>query len=298
MTTLAPDTLFAGRYRIVRRLAEGGMGAVYEAVHVETERRRALKVMHAHLFQSEEMRERFKREARIAAHVESEFIVDVSDAGVDEATKMPFLVMEMLRGEELGDRLKRLGKLPPAEVMTYLQQAAMALDRTHANNIVHRDLKPENIFLTQREDGSTRIKILDFGIAKLVAESATSAGATRSLGTPLYMAPEQFRESTRLTPSADIYALGMMAYTLLVGAPYWAAEAQSAGNVIAFALAAAWGPKEPATQRAAAHGVALPPGKHQITVEKTGFFPWDRMVEAHEGDPPIRLDVALVKIPD
>src|ERR1700753_362313 len=174
MNTLTPGSLFAGRYRVVRPLASGGMGAVYEVIHVETERRRALKVMHAHLFQSEEMRERFKREARIAAHVESEFIVDVSDAGVDAETRMPFLVMELLRGEELGDRLKRLGRLPVGEVLTYLSQAAMALDRTHARNIVHRDLKPENFFLTQREDGSVRLKILDFGIAKLVAENATS----------------------------------------------------------------------------------------------------------------------------
>src|SRR3954466_1368222 len=94
---LESGTVFAGRYRIVRCVAAGGMGAVYEVIHLETDRRRALKVMHPHLFQSEEMRERFKREARIAAQVDSEYIVDVSDAGVDEATQMPFLVMELLR---------------------------------------------------------------------------------------------------------------------------------------------------------------------------------------------------------
>src|SRR5262249_30901389 len=153
--------------------------------------------------------------------VESEYIVDVSDAGVDEATKMPFMVMELLRGEELGDLLERVGGLPPTDVVTYLQQVAMALDRTHAAGIVHRDLKPENLFLTHRDDGSPRIKILDFGVAKVVAEGATGAGATRSLGTPLYMPPEQFRTGAKLTPAADIYALGMMAYTLLVGKPYW-----------------------------------------------------------------------------
>ena len=188
---LEEGTVFAGRYRIVRCLAAGGMGAVYEVVHLETDRRRALKVMHPHLFQSEEMRERFKREARIAAQVDSEYIVDVSDAGVDEATKTPFLIMELLRGEELGDRLKRMGRLPPSEVVTYMQQTAWALDRTHAASIVHRDLKPENLFLTTREDGSPRIKILDFGVAKLVAEGATAAGATRSLG------PNQALATTR-----------------------------------------------------------------------------------------------------
>src|SRR3954466_7488377 len=111
---LESGTVFAGRYRIVRCMAAGGMGAVYEVVHLETDRHRALKVMLPHLFQSDEMRERFRREARISAKVWSGYIVDVSGAGVDEATKTPFLVMELLDGEELGDRLKRLGRLPPA----------------------------------------------------------------------------------------------------------------------------------------------------------------------------------------
>src|SRR5262245_7883256 len=125
---LAEGTLFAGRYRLLGRIARGGMGTVYEAVHIETDRRRAIKMMHPHLFQSDEMRERFKREARIAAQIESEHIVDVTDAGVDEATGTPFLVMELLRGEDLGARLKRLGRLPPLEVLACMQQAAAALD--------------------------------------------------------------------------------------------------------------------------------------------------------------------------
>ncbi|WP_437874876.1 serine/threonine-protein kinase [Sorangium sp. So ce513] len=276
-TVLAEGTVFAGRYRVVRLIAAGAMGAVHEAVHIETERHRALKVMHAHLFQSEEMRERFKREARIAAKVESEHIVDVFDAGVDEATGMPFLVMELLRGEELGERLKRAGRLPPAEVMTYLHQAALALDRTHAANIVHRDLKPANIFLSWRDDGSVRVKILDFGVAKLIAEGATAAGATSSLGTPIYMPPEQFLGGTRLTGAADIFALGMMAYTLLVGVPYWHPEASCAESVLAFAMVAARGPAEPPVQRARSMGVALPPG----------FDAW--FARATAGDPAARF---------
>ncbi len=135
--------------------------------------------------------------------------------------------MELLRGEDLGERLKRLRKaLPPGEVMTYLEQTALALDKTHARAIVHRDLKPQNLFLAQREDGSSRITILDFGIAKVVHDGATAAGATQSLGTPLYMAPEQFGISTKITPATDIYALGMVAYTLLVGRAYWRKEAR------------------------------------------------------------------------
>ncbi|WP_437552677.1 protein kinase [Sorangium sp. So ce367] len=256
--TLADGTVFAHRYRVARLLAVGAMGSVYEVVHIETNRRRALKVMHAYLFQSEEMRSRFKREAQITADIESEYIVDVFDAGIDEATGMPFLVMELLRGEELGQRLKRLGRLPPGEVATYLQQTASALDRTHAASIIHRDLKPENLFVTQRDDGTPRMKILDFGVAKLLAEGGTAAGITRSLGTPIYMAPEQFRTDTKLTSAVDIYALGMIAYTLLVGTPYWSPEALSANDVIAFALVAVNGPQEPPVHRAMSQRVVLP----------------------------------------
>ncbi|MEZ4309528.1 MAG: serine/threonine-protein kinase [Polyangiaceae bacterium] len=263
-------------------MAAGGMGAVYEAEHLETGRRRALKVMHAHLFESDEMRDRFKREARIASRVESEHIVDVSDAGVDDATKMPFIVMELLRGDELGDLLEKVKRLPPEQVITYLSQAATALDRTHASNIIHRDLKPENLFLTHREDGTPRIKILDFGVAKIVAEGATVAGVTRSLGTPLYMAPEQFRSDSRLTPAADIHALGMMAYTLLVGVPYWDQEAHTAGDVIAFAMTVVRGPQERATVRAARAGVSLPPAFDGWFAKVTAMNPVERFRTASE----------------
>lgn len=104
---LEEGAVFAGRYHVVRCIAAGGMGAVYEVIHLETERRRALKVMHPHILQQDDMRERFKLEAKVAAHIESDFIVDVFDAGIDEPTRMPFLVMELLRGEDLGKRLKR-----------------------------------------------------------------------------------------------------------------------------------------------------------------------------------------------
>jgi tRNA A-37 threonylcarbamoyl transferase component Bud32 len=279
---LQEGTVFAGRYRVLRRIATGAMGAVYEVVHLGTERRRALKVMHPHLFQSDEMRQRFAQEARVTSRIESEYIVDVSDAGVDEETRTPFLVMELLRGEELGRRLKRMGRFSSSDVVTYLEQVAMALDRTHQAAIVHRDLKPANLFLTEREDGTPRIKILDFGVAKLMAEGTTTAGGTQSLGTPLYMSPEQFLGGGRLTPAADIYALGMMAYTLLVGEPYWSAEAVSAGDVIAFALIATKGPVEPPSQRAAARGVTLPAGFDAWFMKTTSVKPVERFEKATE----------------
>ncbi|WP_438003999.1 protein kinase [Sorangium sp. So ce321] len=254
---LAEGAVFAGRYRLGRVIGVGGMGAVYEAVHLETNRRRALKLMHPTLFESPNLRERFQREAKIAADVESEFIVEVFDAGIDEQTRMPFLVMELLRGEDLDHRIERLGRLSALEVVTYLHQAALALDRTHKAAIVHRDLKPENIFLTQREDGQPRVKILDFGIAKLVAETSSAGRATHGVGTPIYMAPEQF-DGAALSSATDVYALGMVAYTLLVGASYWVKE-EKTGNLLAILAAASRGKPEPASARAAASGVALAP---------------------------------------
>ena len=259
------------------------MGEVYEVVHLETERRRALKIMHAHVLlgdDSADLRERFMREAKVAAHVESEFIVDVFDAGVDEATGQPFLVMELLRGEELGKRVKRLGRLPLEEVRVYLHQTALALDKTHKASIVHRDIKPGNIFVTEREDGQPWIKVLDFGIAKLVAES-TEVAATHAFGTPIYMAPEQFDPRARITAAVDIYALGLVAFTLLTGRPYWATEAKAA-SVFALAAAAALGPQEPASVRAAARWVELPPGFDAWFARITSVDPSQRYASATE----------------
>lgn len=259
-TSLAAGQIFANRYEVVRCIGSGGMGAVYEVIHLETERRRALKVMHAHFADSPDFRERFKREARVAAQIDSDYIVDVFDAGVDDATKMPFLAMELLRGEELARTLKRVGQMPAAEVVNCLFQTSLALDRTHKASIVHRDLKPENIFLCERDDGPPQIKVLDFGIAKFASSAKGGSGATNSVGTPLYMAPEQFLPGADVTPAADIYALGLLAYTLLVGTDYWHEELERDDNVFSFALIAMKGPTEAPSARALRiAGIALSP---------------------------------------
>ncbi len=278
---LVEGALFAGRYRIVRMIAQGGMGAVYEVIHTETNRRRALKVMHPHIFESDELRERFKREARVAADIESDHIIDVSDAGIDEVSRTPFMVMEFLRGEELGKRIKRIGPLPFAEVLIYLRQTALALDKTHAASIVHRDLKPDNLFLTHSDEGSPRVKILDFGVAKVVAEGATGQG-TQSLGTPLYMAPEQFYPNARVTPAVDIFAFGLVAYTLLVGVPYWRPESTAAGGLVPFITMAIHGPKAPPVERAATLGVNLPCSFDEWFFRATAFKPEARFGLASE----------------
>ena len=263
---LASQSLFAGRYRVLRRIAAGGMGAVFEVVHLETQRRRALKVMLPELLANRQLRERFQMEARITANVDSEYIVDVFDAGIDDATGMPFLVMELLNGEDLAKVLERTGPLAREQVVAYLRQVASALDKTHAAGIVHRDLKPENLFLTHREDGTPRVKILDFGISKVItdatgadaASAVNAANATRGLGTPLYMAPEQVLAHT-VSSATDLYALGLIAYTLLVGLPYWHNEAETFDNAITFVVHTSKGTTDSAIARAAQVGHALPP---------------------------------------
>ncbi|KYF94128.1 protein kinase, partial [Sorangium cellulosum] len=276
--------LFAGRYRVVRCIATGAMGAVYEVVHIETERRRALKVMHPHLAENPEFHARFKLEARVAARIATEHIVEVFDAGIDPETGMPFLVMELLRGEELSKRIRRAGCLSPEEAVAYLRQTAIALDKTHAAGVVHRDLKPANLFLAAVGDNDEfRIKVLDFGIAKLVAETALDSETTAALGTPLYMAPEQFSGGS-ISKAVDLFALGMIAYTLLVGKAYWLNDMREFSNTLAFAVIAMYGPQEPACARAAADGVELPPA----------FDAWFAKATAH--DPEARFPTASAAV--
>jgi eukaryotic-like serine/threonine-protein kinase len=251
--------VFSGRYRIERRVAAGAMGVVYEVTHIETRRRRALKVMLAHVLTKPDMVERFRREASVAAQIESEHLCEVIDAGVDPDSGAPFIVMELLRGEELGAMVARRGALPREEVVTYLQQAAMALDRTHAAGIVHRDLKPANLFLTHRDDGSPRLKILDFGIAK-VMEGDKGAHATKGvLGTPLYISPEQVHGKAPVTSATDVLAIGQIAYTLLVGEAYWAPEEATTETIYQLLVTMMTGPRAaPSTRARERRGVELP----------------------------------------
>ncbi|MBK8255790.1 MAG: protein kinase [Polyangiaceae bacterium] len=279
--TLADGTIVAERYRIVRCLARGGMGTVYEVVHTSTNRRRALKLMHSHILHNEELRERFSREAKVAAEVESDYIVEVFDAGVDAGTSMPFICMELLRGEELSRRIKRLGTIAAADVATYVQQTALALDRMHEAGIVHRDLKPENLYISEGKDGPPRIKVLDFGIAKVVAEGVNSGPATLSVGTPLYMAPEQFRAHGKLSPVTDVYALGMIAYTSLVGSPYWDDESR-VGNIFAFGSVVGQGIVERPSERAKKKGVTLPTGFDEWFALATNLHAEHRFQSASE----------------
>src|SRR5215813_2204875 len=277
---LQEGDVFANRYRIVRELASGGMGAVYECVHTVTERRCALKVMLSHTVEREQLRKRFMQESRLAAQIGSEYIVDVLDAGVDDETKAPYLVMELLEGEDLGQRLLRQGALSRDEAVSYLWHVALALDRTHQAGIVHRDLKASNLFLTRREDGTPLVKVLDFGVAKVLTMERSGEHRTQTVGTPIYMAPEQFCAEDRISPATDIYALGMLAYTLLVGVHYWTREHERCENPFAFAAIAVHGPKEPPSLRAAREEVDLPPEFDAWFVRATARWPQDRFASA------------------
>ena len=260
---LQTDLVFHGRYRVVRCINTGGMGAVYEVVDQKTDSRRALKIMLPGVLADPDLRARFEREARITGGIESDHIVRVSDAGIDAETSTPFLVMDLLLGEDLGPHNGH-GARSASEVVLLLSQAARALDKTHAAGIVHRDLKPENLFLTTRDDGSPCLKILDFGIAKVVAQSGHGGGSakarsTRTLGTPTFMAPEQIRGDGDIGPAADIYALGHIAYTLLLGEPYWDQEATESESLFAFFTKVVGGlPEEPIARARRTRGVELP----------------------------------------
>ncbi|WP_437912555.1 protein kinase [Sorangium sp. So ce302] len=256
---LHPGALFHRRYRVIRRIKAGNMGAVYEVTDEKTRSRRALKVMLPDLVEHPDLRSRFELEAQVTGDIESEHIVRISDAGIDETTGTPFLVMDLLRGEELGALVRKQKALPPGEVVIYLQQVARALDKTHAAGIIHRDLKPENMFVTRRDDDSPCVKILDFGIAKVV-EQSQKARTTQALGTPLYMSPEQIRGDREIDPRADLYALGHIAYALLTGEPYWAEEANLHEAIFPFLSTVLGGVVESPSHRAQRRrGAALPP---------------------------------------
>ncbi len=220
-----------GRYRPIRHLGSGGMGSVFLVEHLRTGERLALKLLRAQARLNEDALERFRREARIAVRLKSEHVVRVVDADVaEELEGAPFLVMELLEGSDLG-ALANQAPQPAAHVVEWLRQAARALDRAHAAGVVHHDLKPENLFLTRRDDGSPLVKVLDFGVAKILEANESDRTRTASgtvFGTPLYMAPEQaLGRSEAIGPPADCWALAMVAYRLLTGEFYWKGETRA-----------------------------------------------------------------------
>jgi eukaryotic-like serine/threonine-protein kinase len=213
-------TVVAGRYRVLRLLGQGGMGAVYEVEHTLIGRRFALKTLHPEFVRNDEAVERFHREARAAAAIGDAHIVEVSDMGhLDDGS--PFIVLELLQGQDLAHLLKQTGALTIKRAIDIACQACGALGRAHDKGIVHRDIKPDNLFIEQR-DGEDFVKLLDFGISKVQAAAIgmASGALTRTgmaLGTPYYMAPEQISGERSVDARADIYAMGAVVFEMLTG---------------------------------------------------------------------------------
>jgi len=206
------------KYRITRLLGEGGMGAVYEGQHTIIGRKVAVKFLHSELTASEEVVRRFYREAQAAAAIGHSNIIDIYDVGVSGQGE-PYLVMEYLEGESLADIIRRSAPLNPGAASAILEPALQALAAAHEKGIVHRDLKPENIFITYRKGQAPVVKLIDFGISKMMlGDDGTKLTATGSLlGTPLYMSPEQARGASDIDHRTDIYSTGVIFYEMLTG---------------------------------------------------------------------------------
>jgi len=204
-------------YTIRRKLAEGGMGVVYEGMHGKIGRLGAIKILKLEFCRSEDVIERFRQEARAVNAIRHENIVDIYDFGVDRDGRV-FFVMEYLEGEPLSSRIRR-GALTWAEAFPILDQTLRALKAAHDKGFVHRDLKPDNIWL-KYVDGRVQVKLLDFGIAKLVGTDSPKEKLTQTgsvIGTPHYMSPEQINGSKDIDQRTDIYALGVITYEMFAG---------------------------------------------------------------------------------
>jgi eukaryotic-like serine/threonine-protein kinase len=211
-------TNVGGKYRIVKLLGAGGMGVVYEALHVVVKRRFAIKFLRADLALRRDVLARFQREAEAAGALENENIAAAMDFGI-APDGAPYIVMEYLAGLDLARLLSATGPLPVERAADLVIQACRGIHEAHAAGVIHRDLKPENLFVCRRNDGSDLVKIVDFGIAKLQASDAGNA-VTRTggmVGTPSYMSPEQARGDTTIDQRSDVYSLGVILYELLSG---------------------------------------------------------------------------------
>jgi len=210
--------ILAGKYRLVRELGKGGMGAVWCAEHIELRSPVALKLIESGSPSNAQNARQFLHEARLAAALQSPNVVRIFDYGVAEDT--PFIAMELLEGETLRQRLERQGRLGLTEAQKIMRQVCRGVERAHRAQVIHRDLKPENVFISEGGDHEI-IKVLDFGLAKsqsALADSISSATPTGALlGTPHYMSPEQARGAKGLDHRTDLWSLGVIAFECLLG---------------------------------------------------------------------------------
>jgi serine/threonine-protein kinase len=214
MTTLQPGASFAGN-QVVRLIGSGTFGHVYEARRLPVGRRIALKVLHPHLAAHPEAFARFQREGEIVARLEHPHVVTVLDVGVFEGR--PFIVMPLLEGETLAQRIARTGAIAPHEALDLFLPVLSAVEMIHSHHVVHRDLKPENIFLDRAMAGQVIPRVLDFGIAKLEEASVALTQTSAQMGSPFYMPPEQVRGALHTDARSDIWSLGVILFEMLTG---------------------------------------------------------------------------------
>jgi len=221
-----------GRFRVEEKLGSGGMGTVWRVQHVVSLQRFALKTLDPTYANQEEATQRFLREARSAAMLKTRHVVRIIDAQMHhqhQGAPLPFLVMELLEGQNLQQRLDDCGRLAHGELVWLTGQLARALDAAHRQGIVHRDLKPSNVFIASDDDGQPIVKLCDFGIAKLTGDAAALGSDTHLptrtgalLGTPMYLAPELLRGAGAAVPATDQWSMGLIGFRALAGVEYFA----------------------------------------------------------------------------
>jgi serine/threonine protein kinase len=212
-----PGETVDGKYALVRVLGAGGMGVVFEAEHLRLKQRCAIKMLAPEMLREADILHRFEREARASALLKSPHVTRVTDVATTR-DGIPYIVMELLTGHDLDGEIQRRGRVPYPDAVDYMLQACAAVGDAHAAGIIHRDLKPGNLFLAQEPDGAI-VKVLDFGISKMVDEESKLTSAGMTMGTALYMSPEQLRSAAKVDARSDIWSLGVILYELLCGEP-------------------------------------------------------------------------------
>jgi len=214
-----PGTVLGDAYRLVRRISEGAMGAVFEAVQLRLDRRVAVKILHGALAENAEALARFRREVKVLSKLGHPHVVQLLDFGAT-ASNQPYLVTEYLEGEDLQQRLLRLERLTLPATVAIVRQVTSALAAIHGKAIVHRDLKPANVFLLELDGAVDFVKVVDFGISKVKTSDTALTRPASLLGTPEYMSPEQASGRVDdLDHRSDQWALAAMAWHMLTGRP-------------------------------------------------------------------------------
>ncbi len=281
-----PGTVLCGKYRVERALARGGMGVVVVATHLKLDRLVAIKLVDLEGKDRAHVSARFLREARAAGRLVGEHVVRILD--LDEAADgTPFLVMELLEGTDLERLLIEQGRVAPARAVDWALQACAALAEAHARDIVHRDVKPANLFLVKRLDGVELIKLLDFGISKIITDEVQLTRTAATLGSPLFMSPEQLLTPNVVDRRSDVWSLGVTLYRWLAGAaPFDAADASG--------LAAQIAARPPTPLSAVVTG--LPEGLSAVVMrclEKDAALRFSSVLELADGLEPFRALAGL-----